>query len=197
MYRTAFTTRTATITFQLRELIPVVGAPGDTRGTFVQGLADAIRASNNLRGHFPQEDVTCTDVRPDRLVVRYHRGSVHHDVFVAEIKRFIPAVQTYIQRWLERPVQWLDYSFDVATGAATTGYDALQFDQGFLGMQFQESMMNSNYLNEHVPCNPQVGIEVNTPSHMDTIQIINAPGAPDILQEPIGLPTDPNTPGGN
>lgn len=182
MFRTSITTRTATLRLHVRELVPDPTAPGDYKGTFVKGLEEAIKASDSLRGHFDHCDVSCQSVFPDHLVVRYHCGSVHHDVFVSEVKKFIPAVKSYVERWVGRPLQWLEFSFDVATGEANTGYDSLQFDQGFLGMQYQESYMNNNYLNEHVPCNPQRGIEVNTPSHVDTITIINAnPGEPNVI----------------
>lgn len=182
MFRTSNTTRTATLRLQLRELAVDSSLPGDYRGTFVRGLAEAIHASNDLQGHFDRAAITCTEIQPDHIVVKYFHGSVHHDAFVGEIKKFIPALQTYVEHWVGRPLQWLDYSFDVATGEAQMGYDGLQFDLGFLGMQYQESYMNSNYLNEHVPANPQLGIEVNTPSHLDTIPIINAkPGEPNVI----------------
>lgn len=182
MFRTNQTVRTATLRMKLREATPVPGAAGDYFGTFVVGLKETIKASNDLRGHFDRTDVSCLEVQPDHIVVRYRCGSVHHDVFVHEIKKFIPALKAYVEQWVGRPLLWLDYSFDVANEEANMGYDPLQFDLGFLGMQYQESYMNSNYLNEHVPANPQPGIEVNTPSHLDTVPIINAnPGEPNVI----------------
>jgi hypothetical protein len=182
MFRTNVTVRTATLRMKLRELNPVADVLGDFFGSYVVGLEAAIIASDYLKGHFDHCEVSCTEVQPGHLIVRYRAGSVHQDVFVSEIKKFIPLVRDYIEQWVGRPLQWLEYSFDISNGEADTGYQPLQFDVGFLGMQYEESYMNGNYLNTHEPCNPQPGIEVNYPSHLDTVPILNPnPGDPNVV----------------
>jgi hypothetical protein len=173
MFRTNITVRTAIIKLQVREVTTVTNASGDYRGTFVQGIADAIHGANDLRGYFNHTEVSCSEIRPDCITVRYHCGSVHHDVFVEEIKKFIPQLKAYVEELVGRPLQWLDFSFDVANGEAQMGYDGLQFEQGYLGMQYQESYMNNAYLNSHEPCNPQLGLHFDYPSHNDTVPNVN------------------------